>query len=113
MKVDPMLLKRIHESINTGATGNPNQFSEKLGISRRLFLETLKQLKVEFDAPIEYSRPRETYYYTEDCVFYFGIVRSSKAVFTNTLINAINNAAIDIISKSIISLILLESICLL
>jgi len=106
MRVDLTLLKRIHESISTGATGNPNKFAEKLCISRRLLLEILKKMKEEFDAPIGYCRHRETYYYTEECTFYFGIVKSRKAIFTHTLLTAISNTIVETISKSVITLIL-------
>jgi len=112
MKVDLILLKRMHESINTGSTGCPNYFASKMGVSRRLLLEILKLLKEEFNAPIEYSRSRETYYYTEDCMFYFGVVRNRKALFTNNLISAINEAALDIINKNLIIILLLTSLYL-
>ena len=43
-------------------TGNAERFAEKLNVSRATIYNIIEELK-SFDIEIEYSRPRETYYY--------------------------------------------------
>lgn len=72
MKVDLALLKRIHENISSSATGSPECFAEKLEISKRYLYMNIEYLKTNFNAPIAYSRSRETFYLTEDWELYVG-----------------------------------------
>jgi len=104
MNVNILLLKRIHEGILTGATGSPVNFAKKLDISRSQLLKMMKFFREELDAPIDYSRPKSSYYYTEDCDFYFGIVRSRKDTLRQDIIDAISKAANDVINRTIIFL---------
>ena len=108
MKVDLVLLRRIHESIHAGKTGNPDAFAKKLGISRSLILKILKLLKEEFNAPIDYSEIRKSYHYREDCEFYFGVVINRKATLKEDVINAINKAAIEALNKAIVCMFLVD-----
>lgn len=57
-------LKRMDYYISRRATGNPNEFSLKLGISKSKLLKEIKELKV-MGAPIAYNRFLETYFYTD------------------------------------------------
>lgn len=52
----------LHELIKKESTGTALQFSQKLGISRRMLFEYLSDLR-EKGAPIEFCRRRMTYYY--------------------------------------------------
>ncbi len=72
MKVELTLLRNVSEAVLMGATGSPDQFAQRLGISRRFLYVVLSYLKTEFDAPIAYSRSRETFYYTKEWEFYIG-----------------------------------------
>jgi predicted DNA-binding transcriptional regulator YafY len=68
------LLERIHKLIDLSNTGSPKFFARKIGISERRLYEIIDEMK-GLDAPIDYSRTSETYYYTEaievhiSCVF--------------------------------------------
>lgn len=91
MKIDLTLLKRIHESISTGATGSPDDFADKFHISKRFLHNILEYLKTEFDAPIAYSRTKGTYYYTQEWEFYIGDLRRIKAELIKGVLETINN----------------------
>jgi hypothetical protein len=58
-------LKRMDELIKTKSTGNPEEFAEKLSISHSHLFNLIDELKTR-DAPIRYSRIRQTYYYTKE-----------------------------------------------
>ena len=57
------ILSRMDFYISHKATGTPQQFSRKLGISKRMLYHYLKFLKEDFEAPIRYSRKGPTYHY--------------------------------------------------
>lgn len=59
-------LERIDQLIRLKATGSSNQFANKIGISRSMLMENLREMK-EMGAPIVYCRHRETYYYSTEC----------------------------------------------
>lgn len=65
-------ITRIDFFISHKATGTPEEFAQKLNISRRMLFKYLKMLKEEFDAPIIYSPIIESYQYTESVNFKFG-----------------------------------------
>lgn len=56
-------LRKAHQFIQQEKTGTPPEFANKLDISERQLYNILDYLK-EIDAPIEYQRKTETYYYT-------------------------------------------------
>ena len=91
MKVDLTLLKRIHESISMQATGNPHYMAKKFDISKRFLHMIIDYLKKEFDAPIAYSRLRETYYYTEEWEFYIGDLKRIKSDLIKGVLDTIHN----------------------
>jgi hypothetical protein len=59
-------LKRMDDLIRRKATGTPEEFAHKLGISRSQLLYHLKELR-ELDAPIEYSSIHQSYCYIDEC----------------------------------------------
>ncbi|SDD06318.1 hypothetical protein [Williamwhitmania taraxaci] len=62
-KIDYLLRWReIDRLIKTKSTGNTSEFAIRLGISKSQRHEDLKNLR-DLDAPIAYSRIRQTYYY--------------------------------------------------
>ena len=59
------LTERICHLIETKATGNPDQFAEKLEIGRRRLLQLLAELKDE-GLPIKYCEHRHCYFFEKD-----------------------------------------------
>ncbi len=57
-------LKRMNRLIKEERTGSPQEFASKLGISQSQLYNILEDLKIK-GAPINYSRLKGTYYYTE------------------------------------------------
>jgi len=72
MKIDLVLLKKIHSLICTEMTGTPDHMACNLGISKRLLHNMIEYMKSELHAPIEYSRTKRTYYYNDEWDFYIG-----------------------------------------
>lgn len=61
-------VQRMDDLIHRRATGNAEAFARKLGISRSLVLEHLRDLR-DLGAPIKFSEERQTYYYEGDFSF--------------------------------------------
>ena len=59
-------LKRMDDLIRRKSTGNPEEFSQKLSISRSQLLQDLKELK-ELGAPVDYCHILQSYHYTREC----------------------------------------------
>lgn len=68
-------LQRIHNLIRMKATGPPDKFAEKLGVSRSTLMDNLNNLK-EINAPIKYCKTLRSYYYEGE--FNFTIEYSDK-----------------------------------
>lgn len=64
-------LKRIDSLIRRQATGTPEELASKLGIAKRTLFEYLQFIKQE-GAEFEYSRTRQSYYYTRKGSFKVG-----------------------------------------
>jgi len=58
-------IKRVNRLIKYKATGNPDEFAERIGISRRQLYNIIELLK-DFGANIKYDREKETFYYSEN-----------------------------------------------
>ena len=55
--------KAIHQLIESEKTGSSHEFANRIGISRSLLMEHLREMREDMKAPIDYSRKRETFYY--------------------------------------------------
>lgn len=55
-------IKKIHKLISSEKTGTPCSFAIQLRLSRRQLYNELETLK-SLDAPIKYSKKRESFYY--------------------------------------------------
>lgn len=53
----------FHCSVRHENTGDPDEFSAKLGISRSAFFNMISELRL-IGIDIRYSRKRQTYYYS-------------------------------------------------
>lgn len=91
MKVDLILLRRIHDAISAKSTGAPEHFSERLGVSLRTFHETREFMRNELSAPIVYCRSRQTYYYAHEWELYIGDLHRIKAELIKGVMQAINH----------------------
>jgi predicted DNA-binding transcriptional regulator YafY len=58
-------IELIHYKIKSKSTGKPEEFSNKLNISRSTLYEYIEDLK-ELGAEIRYSRCLQTFYYVND-----------------------------------------------
>lgn len=58
------IVQRLNEFIEKESTGNPDDLSKQLGISRSQLYRIIEFLK-DHDAPIEYSRTLKTFYYSK------------------------------------------------
>lgn len=58
-------VSRLHYFIKEENTGKPEALSKRLGISRASLYNIIDELK-SYDAPIDYSRRRETFFYTKN-----------------------------------------------
>lgn len=56
-------LQKLHLLIESECTGPPQSLARRMGLSERSVYNLLEVLK-DFNAPVEYSRRRKTYYYS-------------------------------------------------
>ena len=59
-------INRMNDLITMKATGNPDEFSQRLNISRRQLYNDLEMLR-EIGAEIKYDKYRGSYYYGNSC----------------------------------------------
>lgn len=59
-------IQLLIELIEQKNTGNPAALAKKLAVSERMIYKYLDILKSEFNAPIKYSRKKQSYFFTED-----------------------------------------------
>lgn len=65
------LIERVHHLIRRRATGSPQEFADKLNISKASLHRHLVIIKI-LGAPIIYNLKSQTYEYSHDVVFNFG-----------------------------------------
>jgi hypothetical protein len=58
-------IKTIHRLIQMQNTGMSTDFARKVGISRSLLMEHLRELREELQAPIVYCRYKKSFYYSK------------------------------------------------
>jgi transcriptional antiterminator len=58
-------IQLLIELIEQKNTGNPAALAKKLAVSERMIYKYLDILKSEFNAPINYNRSIQSYYFTE------------------------------------------------
>jgi len=72
--------------IRRKATGTPEQFAEKMNLSRSALMEYIKLLK-GLNAPIEYDDYKRSYYYIFPCEFKIGFESKCLQNFELEIIN--------------------------
>jgi hypothetical protein len=70
-------LKRIDTMIRRQATGTSDEFAKKLGISRSMLMENMREMK-DLGAAICFCPHRRTYFYTTDFGLLIGNVSKNK-----------------------------------
>lgn len=55
---------QLHSLVKTESTGTPDNLAGKLGISRATLYRIMEELK-SYNAPIEYSRIKKSFYYSK------------------------------------------------
>ncbi len=63
-------LKHMDSLLRRNATGTPERFAKRLGISKSTLYDNLKEVK-ELGAKIGYCKYLETYYYEDNCELFF------------------------------------------
>jgi transcriptional antiterminator len=66
MKVDLNRIIAIDFLIRHKCTNSPEQLAKRLGVSKRTLHFTISIMKDKFNAPILYSRDRQSYIYKEE-----------------------------------------------
>ncbi len=69
------VMKRADQLIRMHATGNPEEFSLKLGVSKTKLYRVLRIMK-DLDAPIIYNCLLQRFEYEEAVGFHFGFFRN-------------------------------------
>lgn len=55
--------KAIHGLIEKENTGSSDEFARRVGISRSLLMEHLREMRETYNAPIDFCRARHSFYY--------------------------------------------------
>ncbi|MEL7375595.1 MAG: helix-turn-helix domain-containing protein [Bacteroidota bacterium] len=69
-----LLMDRMDRMIRLKATGTPQTFAEKMGISRTTIYRAIEDLK-DFGAPVTYCRRTESFMYTDSFQLDFNRIR--------------------------------------
>lgn len=77
-------LQHMHHLIRRKATGPPEEFAEKMNMSRSALMRNLAELR-KLDAPVEYDSYRQTYYYSEEVELNFGFKKISTTEMESTI----------------------------
>ncbi len=67
--VKSLRLLKLEKAIRNIAYPSVERLMKELEVSRRTILRDLEELKLYYNAPIEYDRARKGYYYTDDTFF--------------------------------------------
>jgi transcriptional antiterminator len=59
-------IQLLIELIEQKSTGTPADLAKKLAVSERMIYKYLDILKAEFNAPIDYCRKKQSYFFTEE-----------------------------------------------
>lgn len=66
-------LQRMDQLIRLKATGTAEKFAAKIGISRSVLMETIRDLK-DIGCEIEYCRIKQSYFYAKKGKFHIGFL---------------------------------------
>ncbi len=63
--------ERMHSLIRRKSTGSPEEFAQKMNISRSALMRHLSEIR-KLNAPVAYDDFRQSYYYTREVEMNFG-----------------------------------------
>lgn len=72
MNLDIRKIILMDKYITKNGSGNPEEFAEKLGMTKRSVYNYIRFMKEELGAPIQFSKVRNSYVYFEEGGFDFG-----------------------------------------
>ena len=67
--VKSLRLLQLEKAIQTIPYPSVERLMKELEVSRRTILRDIDELKIYYNAPIEYDRSRKGYYYTDETFF--------------------------------------------
>jgi len=80
----PLRLFKIEQAIQNMSYPNVDKLVAELGVSRRTILRDIDELKIYYDAPIEYDPFHKGYYYTDNTYFVKNMMLTESEVFAVT-----------------------------
>ncbi len=75
--MDLTKIERMDLLIRTNATGSPNDFARRMGMSSRSLFNYINFMRVRLGAPIEYSNTMQSYFYTDKGMIKLGWIADS------------------------------------
>lgn len=80
----PLRLFKIEQAIQNLNFPNVERLSKELEVSRRTILRDIDELKIYYNAPIEYDHIRKGYYYSDNTYFVKNMMLTESEVFAVT-----------------------------
>ncbi len=80
----PLRLFKIEQAIQNLAYPSVERLMKELEVSRRTILRDIDELKIYYNAPIEYDRMRKGYYYSDNTYFVKNMMLTESEVFAVT-----------------------------
>ncbi|WP_027728629.1 YafY family protein [Treponema sp. C6A8] len=80
----PLRLFKIEQAIQNMSYPSVEKLQKELEVSRRTILRDIDELKIYYNAPIEYDRMRKGYYYSDNTYFVKNMMLTESEVFAVT-----------------------------
>ena len=80
----PLRLFKIEQAIQNLSYPNVERLQKELEVSRRTILRDIDELKIYYNAPIEYDRIKKGYYYSDNTYFVRNMLLTESEVFAVT-----------------------------
>lgn len=80
----PLRLFKIEQAIQNLSYPDVARLMDELEVSRRTILRDIDELKIYYNAPIEYDRTRKGYYYSDNTYFVKNMMLTESEVFAVT-----------------------------
>lgn len=87
------MIKELDTLLKRRMRGSPNDYAEKLGISRSTFFRLIEYVRLEFNAPLIYNKEESRYEYDREGRMFFGFLPSD--VIPNEMLKKINGGSIS------------------